>query len=1051
MTDSTIFSERIESQDRAIKVLKKLGYTYVSRSEADTKRGSRNRVLFEDDLRNFLGRQKFSFGKEKFNFSPGSIGKAIRDLDIPITQGLSQCNKQIYDLLYGGKSLEETLPDGSLQSFDIRYIDFEKPENNIFQVTEEFEVERTNGKYARPDIVALVNGIPLVVIECKKSSVDVWAGVKQHIRNWGNDYIPQLFKFSQILITTNLQKLMYGTCGTPEQHFVSWHEEDKEWLNALCRKCSPDTQITEQDRALISLLEPQRLLEMIRHFIIYDNNIKKIARYKQYFAVKKSLRRIRQEDNQGTRNGVIWHTQGSGKTLTMIMLTKLIINDTAHFKNPRFIMVTDRINLDKQIRDNFLHTTMSPHRAGTGKGLIELLQDEENTVITALVNKFEAAIKQDYRNTADNLFLFIDEGHRSHYGKLNIYMSETLPNAVKIAFTGTPLMNEVQDTGNNGLVASKNTYYKFGPLIDKYSLEDAIQDKVTVPILYEGRIIPQKVTSSKINDHLKYITVGLSQDEAEDLQRKWSRFLALAQTKERLAMIAYDVYEHFIRYVKPKKFKAILTCSSREACIDVYKFLKKLGGINPAVIITPNNQYEGDDDTKTTESLKKIAQFFAEEIEPMYKNNYDLYEDTKTSNFVDPEGEIDILIVKDKLLTGFNAPAAAVLYVDKSMRDHTLLQAIARVNRVYENKEFGLVVDYFGVFKKLNSALDLYSDTDSNMNLFNPEDIKSSILSLEDEKRDLEEKYQAVWVLFEGINKKSGSEAWQKWLYDSSKRKTFYAALASFGKRLDFLFTSYELFQLVGKKKAEQYKKDYIFFKKLKDSVSLRYNDRVQFSDYEDGIKQLLDTYVNASDSKTLIEPLDIQNKQKMQEQLSLLGSKEAKGDAIKSRQVEVLESKRYDDPLLYLTFMEKINKTLEDYAHDRDAEAYYFAMETMAEDYREERSFMKYPEIIMDDSDAKAFYGSILSGIKEKRGDVLPEDSRNPPDSLARLALAAKAIIKEYAKRDWRDNFIVHRNIKAKLDDLIFNYIEQNELFWDLTIIDLIIEKIMLTALKRF
>jgi type I restriction enzyme R subunit len=428
----------------------------------------------------------------------------------------------------------------------------------------------------------------------------------------------------------------------------------------------------------------------------------------------------------------------------------------------------------------------------------------------------------------------------------------------------------------------------------------------------------------------------------------------------------------------------------------------------------------------------------------MYKNNYDLYEDTKTSNFVDPEGEIDLLIVKDKLLTGFNAPAAAVLYVDKSMRDHTLLQAIARVNRVYENKEFGLVVDYFGVFKKLNSALDLYGDKDSNMNLFNPEDIKSSILSLEDEKRDLEEKYQAVRILFEGINKKSGSEAWQKWLYDSGKRKIFYEALASFGKRLDFLFTSYELFQLVGKKKAEQYKQDYIFFKKLKDSVSLRYNDRIQFSDYEDGIKQLLDTYVNASDSKTLIEPLDIQNKQKMQEQLSMLGSKEAKGDAIKSRQVEILESKRYDDPVLYLTFMEKINKTLEDYAHDRDADAYYFAMETMAEDYREERSFMEYPEIIMDDSDAKAFYGSILSGIKEKQVDV-------PQGSLASLALAAKAIIKEYAKRDWRDNFIVHRNIKAKLDDLIFNYIEQNELSWDLTIIDLIIEKIMLTALKRF
>jgi type I restriction enzyme R subunit len=1049
MSDPSIFDERAESQNRAVKVLQKLGYTYVSRSDAETKRGSRSRVLFEDELRAFLGKQQFPFGKEKFNFSSGSIGKAIRELDIPITQGLSQCGKQIYDLLYGGKSLEETLPDGSLQSFDIRYIDFENPENNTFQVTEEFEVERVNGKgkYARPDIVILVNGMPLVVIECKKSSVDVWAGVKQHIRNWGNDYIPQLFKFSQVVIAVNPHKAMYGTCGTPEQHFVSWHEDNKEWLNALCRKCSPDTQVIEQDRALISLLEPGRLLELIRHFIIYDNNVKKIARYKQYFAVKKCLSRIMGKDGQGTRNGVIWHTQGSGKTLAMIMLVKLIISDTAHFKNPRFIMVTDRINLDKQIRDNFLHTKMSPHRASTGKGLIELLKDEENTVITALVNKFEAAIKQDYQNTADNIFLFIDEGHRSHYGKLNIYMTETLPNAVKLAFTGTPLIKETPDIDNKGMVTAKNTYHKFGPLIDSYSWEDAIQDKVTVPILYEGRIIPQDVTSEKINDHLKHLTVGLTREASEDLQRKWSRFIALAQTQKRLAMVAYDLWDHFTHYTKPKKFKAILTCSSRESCIDVYYNLKNLSGIKPAVIITPNNQYEGDDDTRTTESLKKIAQFFFDVIDPLYKNNYDRYEEAMTSQFIDPEGEIDLLIVKDKLLAGFDAPIAGVLYVDKSMQDHTLLQAIARANRVHEDKEFGLIIDYYGIFKKLNSAMDLYSDKDSGLNLFNPEDIKSSILSPEEEKADIEEKHQALWDLFAGIDKKPGSEVWQVWLKDDGLRKTFYTLLASFGKRLDFLFMNYDLYQSIEKKKIERYKADFAFFRKLKAGVSLRYNDSVKFSDYEDGIKHLLDTYVDASDAKILIEPLDIENKKRMQEQLSMLGSKEAKADAIRSRQVEVLESSRHDDPISFLTFMDKIKKTLAEYAHDRDEEAYYSSMETMTEEYRDGRSFVEYPEIIADDSDAKAFYGAILSGIKEKIGEI-PDVS---DESLAKLALSSKKIIMELAKRDWRENFVAHRNIRAKLDDLIFDYIEDRKLSWELTVVDLIIEKIMLTALKRF
>ncbi|MCS4470119.1 HsdR family type I site-specific deoxyribonuclease [Clostridium botulinum] len=649
MPNHTIFNERPEAQDRAIKVLKKLGYTFVPRAEAEIKRGSRFRVLFEDELQSFLSKQTFPFSNGFLNFSGGSIGKAIRAIDVPISAGLAMCNKEIYDLLCGGKSLEESLPDGSMQSFDISYIDFEHPENNILQVTDEFEVQRPDGKYARPDIVILINGIPLVIIECKKSSVDVMEGVKQNIRNWGNNYIPQLFKFSQIVIAANPNNVLYGTCGTPVKYFVSWREDDKEWLQGWCRKCSPDGEITEQDRTLVSLLEPTRLLEIIKNFILYDNGVKKIARYKQYFAIKKCIKRIRLEDEAGTRNGVVWHTQGSGKTLTMIMLTKMILRQK-HIKNPRFIIVTDRINLDKQLRDNFISTKMSPHRAKTGKGLIELLKDEDNTVITSLVNKFEASVKRNYFNGRENIFLFIDEGHRTQYGKLNMYMSKVLPNAIKVAFTGTPLIKE-----KKGLESEKNTYKKFGPLIDKYTLEDAIEDKVTVPIVYEGRVINQKVTSGKIDEHLKYLTVGLTHDGVEDLKHKWSRFLALAQTKQRIDMVSFDVYEHFVRYVKPKGFKAMLTCSSRAAAVDIYYKLKLLGGITPAVLITPNTQKEGDDENNTPENNKKIQQFFKKEVDPLYKNNYEGYEDYVTNSFVDPEGDIDLLIVKDKLLTGFDA------------------------------------------------------------------------------------------------------------------------------------------------------------------------------------------------------------------------------------------------------------------------------------------------------------------------------------------------------------------------------------------------------------
>ncbi|MDR3583837.1 MAG: HsdR family type I site-specific deoxyribonuclease [Desulfosporosinus sp.] len=1052
MPTHTIFNERPESQDRALKVLEKLGYTIVPRSEAEQRRGSRKRVLFEDELLSFLSKRTYPFGSEKRFFSGGSIANAIRAINLQSAAGLFAANKEIYDLLCTGKSLEESLPDGTRQSFDVDYIDFEHPENNTFQVTDEFEVERPNGQFARPDIVVLVNGIPLVVIECKKSGVDVMEGVTQNIRNWGNDYIPQLFQYSQLVLAVNPDKVLYGTCGTLSKYFVSWHEDDKDWLQDWCRKCSPDGQTKEQDRALVSLLQPKRLLDLIRNFIIYDNNAKKIARYKQYFAIQKCMDRVLLKDDAGTRNGVVWHTQGSGKTLTMIMLTKMILRESlrsdSQIKDPRFIMVTDRINLDKQIRDNFINTKMSPHRAKTGTGLIELLKEDGNTVITALVNKFETAIKQDYSNEKDNIFLFIDEGHRTQYGKMNIYMSKVLPNAAKIAFTGTPLLKQPKNSGKETVESAKNTYLKFGPLIDKYTLQDAIDDRVTVPILYEGRVVPQKVTSKQINEHIKHITVGLPDDARKDLEKKYSRFVAIAQTKQRLSMVAFDLHEHFIGYVKPKGYKAMLTCSSRAAAVEMFYLLKNLGGIKPAVVITPNTQKEGEDEENTKESEKIIADFFRKEVDPLYKNNYETYEDFVTGTFIDHDGDVDLLIVKDKLLTGFDAPIAGVLYVDKPLKDHTLLQAIARVNRVYESKDFGLIVDYIGIFKKLNSALDLYNDEKSGMSGFDREDIGNAISTVSEQKTKLEKTHHELWKVFEGISKKETSaNVWQERLREYDIRKDFYEKLSSFAKQVDFLYASYGLFESVGFEKSEEYRRDYLFFKKLKDSVSLRFNDSVDFSKYEDGIRQLLNTYVNAEDAKIIIEPLDMLNKDKMQEQLARLGSKEAKSEAIQTRQVEVLESRRYDDPIMYMTFMDRINETIQVYLAERNSEKYLSSMENMAEDYREGRSSVVYPEIIMDDGHAKGFYGAVCSGIKKSLGEVTGYNE----DGLGRLSLQIKTTIVEYAKRDWRDNVIVHRNIKKKLDDLLFDYMEDNNLNWSLDTIDIIIDEIMMVAKKGY
>lgn len=1052
MPDHRIFNERPESQDRALKVIEKLGYTFISRSEAEKKRGFLNHVLFNDELEKYLSTQTYKYGEDERFFSGGSISSAIRALEVRDIPDLYTANKTIHEIICGGKSMEEDLPNGTRQSFDIGFIDFEHPENNIFQVTDEFEVERTNGKFARPDIVVLINGIPVVVIECKKSSVDVMEGVTQNIRNWGSDHIPQLFQYSQLVIAMNPDKVLYGTCGTPAKHFVSWHETDNIWHDEWCRKCSPDGEIKEQDRALVSLLHPERLLDLIQNFIIYDNSVKKIARYKQYFAVKKCMNRILLRDDAVTRNGVVWHTQGSGKTITMIMLTKMLLKESlkreSKIKRPRFIMVTDRVNLDKQIRDNFINAQMSPNRAKTGKGLVELLKKEENTVITSIVNKFEAAIKSDYCNESENLFVFIDEGHRTQYGKLNLYMDKVLPNAVKIAFTGTPLIEKPKKNDKRDIKPQRDTFKKFGKLIDSYTFKDAIDDKVTVPIIYEGRVIPLRVTSKQVNEHLKYITVGLSDNARRDLEQKYSRYVALAQTDPRLRMVAFDLYEHFISYVKPKGFKAMLTCASRVAAVEMFYLLNRFDGITPAVVITPNSAKEGEDEVNTNETKKRIGDFFAKEIDPLYKNNYDAYEDWVTNEFVDPEGEINLLIVKDKLLTGFDAPPAAVLYVDKKLQDHTLLQAIARVNRVFENKDFGLIVDYIGIFKKLNSALDLYADSVSGMDGFNAKDIEEAIASISEQKSKLEELHKNLWGIFDGIDRnETKPNVWQERLREYDVRTNFYETLSAYVKLVDLMYSSFDFFEVVGFEQAEAYKKDYIFFKKLKDSVALRFNDRVDFSKYEDGIRQLLNTYVAAEDAKILIEPLDILNKDKMEEQMAILGTNDAKAEAIQSRQVEVLESERYDDPIKYLSFMERINKTLEAYMKERDSEKYLLSMEEIAEDYRNGRSTATYPQNIVHDSEAKSFYGSICSGLKKAIGNADGYET----EATGFLALQIKDIVAQNAKRDWRDNVIVHRNIKKLLDDALFDFMEDNNLDWSLDTIDIIIDEIMMTAKKVY
>lgn len=1045
MPNHKMFNERPECQDRLIKFLENMGYEYVSRSEAELKRKSLSKVIFEDELIRFLSKQTYKFKGHELLFSGESISKAVNALDASLLQGLAMASKEIYNLLTLGISLEESITiDKDIpvrQSFDLNYIDFEHPANNIWQVTEEFSVERANGQYARPDIVLMVNGIPLVVIECKKSSIDVKEGVMQNVRNMMPDYIPQLFKYSQLVLAVNPNKVLYGTAGTTADYFVEWREDNIDWQKELCEKCSPDKQILEQDRVAVSLLDRKRLLDLTRHFILYDSNVKKIARHQQFFAIGSAMDRIEGRDGKDSKGGVIWHTQGSGKSLTMVMLVKKIQAEKAK-ENPRFVIVTDRINLDKQIRDNFANSQMAPVRAATGKGLKTLLKDKSNIVITTLINKFETVCKNRYLEVdSDNFYVLIDEAHRSQYSAMYDYMREVLPNATLIAFTGTPLISRTK----------KNTYKKFGDPIHNYTMKRSIEDKITVPLVYEGRKVIQNDPVDTIDSYFNSLTQNLSDEHKKELKIKYSRFKAIAEAKSRVNLIAFDIYDHFINYCMPKGLKAMVVCASRGAAVEMYNVLKTMRGVNPRVVITFGDKREGDDDDNTSTAVKKIKEYHDRIVKPLFGDNDEKYDESVCEDFKNPEGDINMLIVKDKLLTGFDAPIAGVLYIDKSIQEHSLLQAIARVNRVYKGKDFGLIVDYWGVFGKLNMAIDMYNDAESGFNQFDDEDITDAIYGPVDEKNKLSEAHKALWSMFNGVSNNATSNEWQKHLADEQTRKEFYEKLRIFASLLNLALTSREIFVEVGYDQIEKYRADYLFFKKLKDAVTIRYDDSVDYSKYEDGIKNLIDTFVNATDISTVIYPVSISDEKSMSKLLETIESYEARGDVIKTKIESKLKQIRYDDPLIFEEFSTKIKKTLAEYNENRDADKYYATMEAMADDFRNGRVSHDYPASIANDSDAKAFYGSIYTILKHKSPSVINEDIE---ETIAEYGIKIKLAVAENAKRDWKHNEIVHKVIHRELDDCLFEMFESIGIVIDsnnVDIIDLIIDEVMKVAVARY
>lgn len=1028
--DKDAYLEINASQRPALALFEVMGYTYISPADCDKQRGSRYHVLLRDILRGQLRRlNRYVYAGAENEFSAANIERAMEDLDEPLTDGLVRTSEKIYDALLLGKSYPETIGDGKMLSFNLRYIDWDNPQNNVFHVTEEFAVDSRDRQHnARPDIVLFINGIPFAVIECKAPHIPVEEAVGQMIRNQQAAYIPQLFKFAQLVVATNKNAVKYATAGTPKKFWSVWKEQDDEWLQTRLKALVPDRMPTEQDRNTVSLFSRERVFELIRYFILFDANVKKVCRYQQFFAVREIMKTIAESDEHGNRqSGVIWHTQGSGKSLTMVMLAKYILMELRDC-HPRVVIVTDRKELDAQIAATFAHTRLTPARATSGRHLVELVNSARADVITSIINKFNTVERQEIKNPSRDIFVLVDESHRSNYGLMATRMRSVFHNACYIGFTGTPLMK-----------SEKNTMARFGRLIHKYTIRDGVEDGAIVPLIYEGRFVEQKVDEENIDLWFRQTTRRLTEAQREDLRRKWSSIRRLTSTDARIKRIALDISEHFIEGYKDTGFKAMLATNYKRDAIRYLQCFEQFGDLNCAVVISPPDMREGVDDAD--EGADDLVVSFWSKMMRQY-GDADRYEEAIKNRFCN--GEIDILIVCSKLLTGFDAPLCQVLYIDKELKEHGLLQAIARTNRLHEGKDYGLIVDYRGLIEKLDTAMDMYSG--AGLENFDGGDLKGVVVDVMSAIGNLRSAYTQLVELFAPVGSISDAEAVEVFLADDKMRQDFYTLLCAFGRALHLVLNAEQAYNALSKEERQKYQDTFIFFSKVRRSVKLQYCDAIDNAEYEPLMQNLLDTHLSVAGLKKITSPIDILNKDDFEKELEELGSLRSKADAIASRMTKSISEKRDENPAYYDSFSKRIRDALALYKEKVISEAEYLAkMRTIMEDYHAGRSTVSYPERIKNNVHAQAFYGVLTALFDEV------EDERITPDFVAEVSEEITKIVASHSQVDWTNNKTIHDRISQDIDDLFYKYEKERGLKLSFDLIDKIIDNVKTVALRRF
>jgi len=1057
-------NEEALSQIPAVQLLINLGFEFLTPAEVMKERLDRtSNVLLENILRSQLKEiNRIRYKGQEYLFSEENIQSAIQKLKNVKYDGLLRTNEAIYDLLTLGTAMEQAV-EGDLKSYNLNYIDWRNPDRNKFHVAVEFVVERSRStETVRPDIVLFVNGIPFCVIECKAPHIEVEQAVSQSIRNQNDDHIPKLFIYSQLLLAINKNSAMYATTGTPAKFWGVWkepysdngeteHKKLQEYVNKPLPQdatvklaetfdikpsaLSGERIATEQDKTIYALCRPERLLELAWKFIVFDGGIKKIARYQQYFVIKSTLNRVQKFDSEGSRKGgIIWHTQGSGKSLTMVMLTRSLALEP-EIVNPRIVLVTDRDDLDKQLNNTFAACGLEAVRATSGRNLLELVSEKKSGIITTLIHKFDKAYNvKKYQDDSPNIFILIDESHRTQFGSFSARMRQMFPHACYLGFTGTPLLKK-----------EKNNFSKFGELLEPhYSITQAVEDGAVVPLLYEGRHVEMTQNQAAVDLWFERHTQGLSKAQQADLKRKYAKAEMLNKAEQVIYMRAFDISEHFRANWQETGFKGQLVAPNKASALKYKSYLDEIGIVSSDVVISPPDMREGYEETddETTDEVVKFWQKMMKRYGNEEEYNKQLINQFKHGT------EPEIIIVVDKLLTGFDASKNAVLYLCRVLREHTLLQAIARVNRLHEGKEFGFIVDYANVLGELDKALTMYSAFDG----FDESDIVGTITSINSEIAKLPTRYSDLWDLFKTVKNSKDEEAYELLLADDEIRKAFYDRLSEFGKNLGIALSSEKFLVETDERLLSMYKADLRKFTSLKASVKLRYAESIDYKDYEPKIKKLLDTHIQAHEVIQLNAPVNIFDDQmfsQIKEERGIEQSKvttASKADTIAHATKKVITERMDMDPAFYQKFSVLIQQAIEDFRAKRISDLDYLNKVVEIRNKVVDKVHEDVPEKLHGNEDAMAYFGVIKPyfdncGLNDDELESVAADT----------AVAVQEILSKHIKVDFWDDADAQKRVINEIDDYLYDELKTaKNIQLSVQQMDSIIEKVMQVAKFR-